>query len=160
MMNPPDPVKLLLGSYRAPALRPGERAFCLYRGQEVEITSWTTARIPWPRGHPPGSSGGISLLVDDELARAIRQESATAIKSWWGVSSCLVWKWRKALLVGHNGKGNSRPWWTEDELALLGTLPDDEIVRRTGRTKHSVVTKRCRMGIPNPCDRRRRDGKG
>jgi hypothetical protein len=40
-----------------------------------------------------------SLLVEDELARAIRHESAQALCYWWGVSSRIVWRWRRSLGV-------------------------------------------------------------
>jgi hypothetical protein len=38
---------------------------------------------------------------------------------------------------------------------LLGTLPDDEVARRTGRTCNAVRQKREKLGILNPNDRRR-----
>jgi hypothetical protein len=44
------------------------------------------------RSHPP-------LLVDDELARAIRSESALALRYWWGVRVGVVARWRKAFGV-------------------------------------------------------------
>jgi hypothetical protein len=144
-----DRVKLLFGPYPAPAVRVGERAFCLYRGCEVVITSWTAAPIRWPRGRPPGGRGAGGLLVNDELLRAIQQESPAALKHWWGVNGMQLWKWRKAL-VRSNGKGNPRPRWTEEELALLGTAPDEEIAGRIGRTKTAVYLQRWSMGIANP----------
>jgi hypothetical protein len=144
-----DRIKLLFGPYQAPPLRCGERAFCLYRGCEVVITSWTAAPIPWPRGRRPGGRGAGSLLVNNELLRAIQQESAAALKHWWGVTGMQRWKWRKAL-VGSNGKGTTRLRWTEEELALLGTAPDEEIARRLGRTKTAVYMKRWSLGIVNP----------
>jgi hypothetical protein len=96
-------------------------------------------------------------LVDDELARAIRQESAAAIKYWWGVGSNAVWKWRQALARGCGKQPITRPRWTTEELALLGTAPDEEIALKIGKTKRAVGEKRCQLGIPNPCDRRRRE---
>jgi hypothetical protein len=33
------------------------------------------------------------------LARAVRNESAAAIISWWGASPGALWAWRKALGV-------------------------------------------------------------
>jgi hypothetical protein len=39
------------------------------------------------------------LLVDDELARAVRTEAAAAVAYWWGVGPTAVARWRKALGV-------------------------------------------------------------
>jgi hypothetical protein len=44
-----NPTDLIAGPYKPPTLRKGERTFCLYRDAEVVITSWSDARIPWPR---------------------------------------------------------------------------------------------------------------
>jgi hypothetical protein len=49
-------------------------------------------------------------------------------------------------------KGYHGPWWKPEDLALLGTRPDEEVARRTGRTVGAVRQKRERMGIPNPTD--------
>jgi hypothetical protein len=95
-----DLVKLLFGPYKLPALRRGDRAFCLYRDCQVVVTSWTDARISWPRCRALDCHrGGAGLLVEEELARAVRHESAAAICYWWGVSEWAVWRWRKALEV-------------------------------------------------------------
>src|SRR5262249_12921032 len=86
-MTHPDRVKLLFGPYRTPPLKRGDRAFCLFRDCAVVVTSWTDARIPWPRCRPLDSPlGGSGLLVDEVLARAIRHESAAAICFWWRAS--------------------------------------------------------------------------
>jgi hypothetical protein len=54
------------------------------------------------KGHP-------SLLLDDELARAVRTESAAAVCLWWGVSHGVVRHWRKALEVTRtNNPGTHR----------------------------------------------------
>jgi hypothetical protein len=50
----------------------------------------------------PGSPG---IIVDEELARAVRRESALAVMHWWGVSNVTVIRWRKAL--GVNRKNNA-----------------------------------------------------
>ncbi|HZY89153.1 MAG TPA: hypothetical protein VFE78_30300, partial [Gemmataceae bacterium] len=76
-MHPRDRAKLLFGPYASPRLRRGDRAACLYKDCDVVVTGWTDARTPWPRCRPldvPKSRP--SLLVDEELARAIRHESA------------------------------------------------------------------------------------
>jgi hypothetical protein len=54
------------------------------------------------------------------------------------------------LTPGYHG-----PRWTDEQEALLGTMPDEEVARRTGRTSNGVRLKREKLGIPNPCDRRR-----
>jgi hypothetical protein len=185
-------VRLLFGPYRPPPLKRGDRAFCLLRDWDVVVTSWTAARISWPRcrslDNPRGGSG---ILLDEELARAVHHESAAAIRHWWGVSVGVVWRWRKVLGVGRTDNAGSRraihaaaaeggaamrargltpeevercrrtvrelnlgrnlvlgyhgPRWTPQQLALLGTLPDEEVAKRTGRTPNAVRVMRGRQ---------------
>jgi hypothetical protein len=106
---PPRPPRLLAGSYIPPSLRRGDRTFCLYRDADVTVTSWTSALIPGPRCCRPGTHGGGSgLLVTEELVRAIRTESAAALKHWWGVSARTVWAWRVTFGVHQWGTEGSR----------------------------------------------------
>src|SRR5262249_2000214 len=80
-----DRTKLLFAPYQPPALKVGDRGFCLYRNAEVVVYDWSLAPVPWPlcyQASKPGSGKGI--LVDFELARAIRHESAAAVQYWWG----------------------------------------------------------------------------
>jgi hypothetical protein len=192
--------KLLGGPYQAPALRVGERASCLFRDCDVVVTSWTDAPISWPRCRRSEGRGHPSLLVDDELARAIRTESAKALRYWWGAPVALVWRWRKAFGIPRGGTEGSRqliraasskgadalrgkplppeqverrrrsavemgmgarlrpgyhgPWWTEEQLALLGTADDEEVAARVGRTAEAVRIRRTKLGIPIARDRR------
>jgi hypothetical protein len=101
----PEKCRLLHGPYRPPRLRVGARTDCNVRGTVV-ITSWADARISWPRCRPLEGKGHPSLLVDDELARAVRTEAAAAVCHWWGVSQGVVVRWRKAL--GVNRLNNPR----------------------------------------------------
>src|SRR4051794_34498547 len=96
----PDPgkVRLLHGPYTAPAVKRGDRVNDLARDCEVIVTTWTDVPISWPRAKRAGR-GAPSLLVDEELARAVRTESAAAVMYWWRVSVKVVWKWRIALGV-------------------------------------------------------------
>src|SRR5262245_52859075 len=91
MANPDK--SLLFGPYKAPRVKRGNRAYCLYRNSPVVISSWTDARISWPRCQVLGQQGGSGLLVDDELLRAIKSESVVAIKHWWGVGNKAIWNW-------------------------------------------------------------------
>jgi hypothetical protein len=88
-MVDPDRLKLLFGPYRPPALRRGDRAFCLFRGYVVVVvTSRTDAPILWPRCRIlDGPGGGSGLLVEEELARAVCHESAAAVSYWWRTCS-------------------------------------------------------------------------
>jgi hypothetical protein len=51
---------------------------------------------------------------------------------------------------------NATRAWKPGELRLLGTLPDAEVARRTGRPVNAVRIKRTRLGIPTAKGRRRR----
>jgi hypothetical protein len=202
-MTDPERVKLLFGPYQAPALRRGDRATCIFRDATVVITGWTDARIPWPRCRSLDSPGGRSgLLVDDELARAVRHESAATVKHWWGASGTAVNHWRKALGVTRTGNagtarlvgasavkgaaaikarvwtdeerrqrrrrnaekrlhrnlipGSHGPRWTAADVALVGTMPDERVAWRIGRTPNAARQKRGRLGIANPLYGRRR----
>jgi hypothetical protein len=55
------------------------------------------------------------------------------------------------LQTGYHGA-----WWSDEEVTLLGTVPDEEVARRTGRTPDACRSKRQLLGIPNPS--RRPDG--
>ena len=66
-------------------MRRGDRATCLYRDCDVVIRGWSDGRISWPRCRRLGArGGGLGLLVDEELARAVRLESSLAIQYWGG----------------------------------------------------------------------------
>jgi transposase-like protein len=104
----------LIGSYAAPAVRRGEVVTCLYRDCDCLVTVMSDAPIPWPRVQPRGKQGGSGLWVNDELCRAIRTESAEALKYHFGVSASVVWKWRKQFGVG------GRATTAGSKLAILG----------------------------------------
>jgi hypothetical protein len=102
----PDKSRLLRCPYRASALRVCDRADCLLPGVVI-ITSWTDARISWPRCRRPEGKSHPSLLFDEELARAVRTEAAAAVMFWWGVSGGVVNRWRKFLDVTRTNNGGT-----------------------------------------------------
>jgi hypothetical protein len=42
------------------------------------------------------------------------------------------------------------PRWREEDLRLLGTMPDAEVAAKIGRSASAARQKRERLGIPNP----------
>jgi hypothetical protein len=103
----------------------------------VTITSWTSARIPGPRCRLAEGTGGAGsgLLVDEELARAVRCESALAVRYWWGASELAVWHWRKALDVPRYNGGSAR-------LHRLKPRPSAEFLSAFARTPGEVERRR------------------
>jgi hypothetical protein len=155
-MRASDRTKLLFGPYRTPALRRGDRATCLFKDCDVIVTDWTDARISWPRCRPldvPRSHP--SLLVDEELARAIRQESAAALRHWWGVSGGVVLRWRKALGVGRtNCPGSQRLIRQASERGaarLRGAkLPPEQVERLRRTALEQDLIRHARPGYHGP----------
>ena len=196
MPEVPDRVKLLSGPYLVRPYQPGARVRCLFRRCQVAVTSWTEAPLSWPTGLPVSGRGHPSLIVTEELRRAIRTESAAALMHWWGVSAGVVWRWRKAFAVGRAGtEGSERliqaaaergalpaprgkklsadareqrrkraisdgygrrlspgynlgPTWTDAELALLGTMADQDVAKRIGKSRDAVRAQRRRRKVP------------
>jgi hypothetical protein len=55
----------------------------------------------------------------------------------------------KNLVLDYNG-----PLWSAWEIALLVTVPDREVARRTRQSEDVVRLKRMKLGIANPYDGR------
>jgi hypothetical protein len=52
--------------------------------------------------------------------------------------------------------GYHGPWWKPEELALLGTMPDEELAKRIDKTEEAVRRQRLRRKIAPAKDRRRK----
>jgi hypothetical protein len=96
--------RLQFGPYKQPRYRRGQKLDCERRG-ELTVVGTSAGRIPWPIG---GKLGGRSLVLFKDLARAVKQESPTAVCYWWGVTWITVWKWRKVLKVPISNPGTHR----------------------------------------------------
>lgn len=64
---------------------------------EVTVAGISSGRIPWPIGKTHRAK---SPVLYGDLLRAIRMESPSAIRYWWGIGSDRIRKWRRALEVG------------------------------------------------------------
>jgi len=161
---------LLFGPYKTPMVKVGDQVSCLGRDADVVIYDWSLAPIPWPLCYYAGTrAAGRGLLVDEELVRAIRQESAAALIHWWGVSASTATLWRKVFGVGRVGSEGSRRLvqeaamgglnarkrprkvrlWTPEELDWLRQLPAEEVAKLTGRTREAVMKMRTLRKIPS-----------
>jgi hypothetical protein len=68
---------------------------------------------------------------------------------------------RRRMNAALNLKRHLRPgyhglWWTAEDLALLGTMPDELVAAYVGRTTQAVRCRRTELGIASACNRRRR----
>jgi hypothetical protein len=155
-MTDRDRVKLLFGPYRPLALRRGDQASCLLRNCDVVITGWSAGRISWPRCRALGTRGGGSgLLLDEELARAVRHESAAAVMHWWGVTSGVVWRWRKALGVGPtDSEGSRRLIQAASEMGAAEQrgrqLPPEQVERRRRTAREKNLAQYLQPGYNGP----------
>src|SRR5258707_799506 len=94
----------LLGTYKTPVFGYGDTAFCEVRG-ECEIVGLSSGPIPWPGGK---RGRHRFLILYAGLAEAVRRESPSAVRFWWGVGPSTVGYWRKALgVAGTDNEGIS-----------------------------------------------------
>jgi hypothetical protein len=94
-------------------------------------------------------------LVDEELARAIRHESAAALRYWWGVSVGVVWRWRKALGVDKlNCPGSQRLVRAASEQGSAHyrgkRLPPEQVERRRRTAVQLNLGQYLRPGYHGP----------
>jgi len=89
----PEKVKLLYGPYAPPRTRRGRFLPCELRGT-VKVGGYSAGPIPWPMKWRTRS-----LILCDNLVRAVQHESALAVAHHWAVCTDIVSKWRRALEV-------------------------------------------------------------
>jgi hypothetical protein len=135
----------LLGKYRTPRFRLGQRARCLVRGEMV-ITGMTDALTPWPVGKRGRERH--SLVVYKDLVKAIRRESNQAIAHWWGVDNQTVTKWRRALSVDAITEGTSR--LHSDVIEEIGDAMRQESVKKARDPERRRKISESMRGKPRP----------
>ena len=96
------PLTFEAGPYFPPHVQVGAEVECAYYGL-VRVTGWSQGPLPWPQCH---ISGPHSMILFEDLARAVAGESALAVAVAWGVSRDRVTKWRQCLDVGRNNEGS------------------------------------------------------
>lgn len=97
-MEDTERFRLRFGPYSTPLFEMGQVIECAARGP-VTIVGITSGKIAWPIGKTKRAK---SLVLFDDLEKAVIQEAAAAICHWWGVGPHTVWKWRKALHVSQS----------------------------------------------------------
>src|SRR5437867_12477283 len=104
----PDAVRfqLLNGPYQPPKCKVGSWLNCRRRGH-VKVVAISDGLIQWPMTQSE-TGGPRSLILCGDLVKAVRQESAVAIKHWWGVQHDLVRKWRKNVGVEHENEATKQ----------------------------------------------------
>jgi hypothetical protein len=121
-MLPAIRFKLLFGPYKMPQCTIGGTLKCRRRG-EVRVVAISDAPISWPMTRNRNGTGKLSLILCDDLVRAVKRESETAVAHHWRVSRLTVWAWRKALSVTRNTPGTAelnRAWLPDrrDDAAM------------------------------------------
>jgi hypothetical protein len=95
------------------------------------------------------------LLLDEELARAVRHESAAAVMHWWGASSEAVKRWRRVLGVGRTDNEGTRrlmPAAAEKGAAELRgkELPPEQVERRRQTALEKDLAQYLHKGYHGP----------
>src|SRR5262245_14223375 len=101
-MSEIDRHELRFGPYRTPQFHYGTTVKCMVNGG-VTISGISDGRIAWPM---ITRQGGRSLVLYEDLARAVACEAACAVAHWFGVSTWTVRKWRRALGVPERTEGD------------------------------------------------------
>src|SRR5262245_14024863 len=102
LMAPIDRYQLHFGPYETPQFRYGTAVQCLLHG-DVIVTQLSDGPIAWPM---TTRQGGHSLVLYQDLARAVEREAACAVAYWFGVSTWMVRRWRRALDVPCRNEGD------------------------------------------------------
>lgn len=123
-MRHADRIALLHGPYQSPRVKRGDWLEDGMHGL-VPVGGYSDGLIAWPRRRKTGKA---SLILCDDLVRAVQVESEIAVAHWWGVSIGTVYAWRKTLGVGRITEGTDRlyrdykPVKIPDDMAAVGRV--------------------------------------
>src|SRR3954453_23007456 len=111
--------QLQFGPYVTPVCFAGAVVECEIRGL-VTIVGLSAGPIPWPIGEKEGQT---ALVVFKGLARAVRQESPTAVAAAWGVALNVAQQWHAPCRLPRQRKKQTLssppiPWKTNEDALL------------------------------------------
>lgn len=170
MPRPPDPPPCFFGPYTPPAHRVGDWVDHPLRGRAVKIkgliaTTWG----PWPAVQ---SGPVLAPLVDAELLRAIRSESAEAVAYHWRVYNRTASRWRREAGIENPRQSvpgtrlqvqshmrritrlprpnHARAWTAVEDAVIRSGLPIAELAALLpGRSRVAISHRRRALGV-NP----------
>ncbi len=119
----------------------------LYREYGPEKLTEDVTAIGRERAREPES---IAKMVESKKGQSVHPNTAKALRE----AASRPWtedrkRKRSADLIAspHYGENPDHPWWTPEEDAILGTMPDREVAERLGRPLHGVRGRRRSLGI-------------
>jgi hypothetical protein len=74
----------------------------------VEVSGYTGGRIPWPTVGRRYTRGKRAIILCSPLTEALKLESVTAIRYWWGVSRTTVARWKRTVNARPRSEGSQR----------------------------------------------------
>jgi hypothetical protein len=141
--------QLRFGPYVTPVCVVGAVVECEVRGL-VTVVGLSKGPIAWPLGDRDGRT---ELVVFKGLARAVRQESPSAVAAAWGVKLETAEAWQHACRrprLRRKQTISSPPIpWKKDEDELVARASLAEAARLTGRTMTAVRKRRRILGLPD-----------
>lgn len=126
------PVRFEFGPYFPPSVQIGDEVECAHYGL-VRIVGWSEGPLPWPQCH---INGPRSLILFEDLARAVAIESRLAVALAWGVSGVSVSKWRNSLEVERANAG-AVARWTSNIKSVISTAQNKVGLERA----HALATR-------------------